>query len=232
MPALSLVRTVAVLVFATVAVLGPATAAVAQDACYPPPCTPGISDSTVEPGQAVSVTSGTASYEPGEPVEYGVQSTYQRLGQTTATASGAAIATFPMPRLAPGRHNVVFTSLRDGRQVRVPFTVSAPAPGAAAGPAASTSGDPAQKPAGAAAPAGVDGVAPVDPGSTIAPGRVDVLPRAAAPGERDRLLPIPELAARPGWALAVAAVVLGLVAWLITARRRRESVAGHAEDES
>lgn len=137
MPLPSLTRILAVLALATVALLAPASAAVAQDVCYPPPCAPGISDSTVVSGQTVTVTSGTGSYQPGELVEYGILSadgTDLPLGQATADASGAVRATFQMPDLPPGTYSVLFTSTVDGRQVRVPFTVPAGlAPGAGGG---------------------------------------------------------------------------------------------------
>ena len=123
----TLLRTLLAMLLTGAAVLGPASVAVAQEVCYPPPCAPGITDSTVVPGQTVTVSSGTGSYEPGESVEYGVESVYQRLGQTTANANGAAVVTFRMPDLPIGRHSVVFTSLVDGDQVRVPFTVSSAA---------------------------------------------------------------------------------------------------------
>lgn len=114
-----------------------APASAQQDACYPPPCAPGISDGTVEPGGEVTVTSGAGSYTAEEDVEYGVQSTYQRLGEEKADASGAAVVTFRMPsNLDVGRHHVVFTSMLTGKQVRVPFDLvaaSSPRTGASSG---------------------------------------------------------------------------------------------------
>lgn len=119
----ALVRILAGLTLTVLTLLGPTPAALAQDACYPPPCAPGISDSTTVAGQPVTVTSGNESFEPDEAVEYGVQSVYQRIGRATANAAGAVVVTFRMPTLASGNHHVVFTSLVDGDQVRVPFTV-------------------------------------------------------------------------------------------------------------
>lgn len=119
----ALVRALAALTAVVIALIAPGSAAVAQETCYPPPCAPGISDVTTASGQAVTVTSGTSSFEPGEPVEYGVMSVYQRLGETTADASGAVVVTLRIPELPAGRHSVVFTSLTDGGRVRVPFTV-------------------------------------------------------------------------------------------------------------
>lgn len=51
------------------------------------------------------------------------RSVYQWLGQATANAAGAVVVTFRLPALAPGDHHVVFTSLVDGDQVQVPFTM-------------------------------------------------------------------------------------------------------------
>lgn len=97
-----------------------------EQVCYPPPCAPGVSDSTVEPGGDMTATSGSGSFTPGEVVEYGVESTYQRLGEVKADASGAAVATFSVPTdLEVGGHHVVFTSVLTGKQVRVPFTLVA-----------------------------------------------------------------------------------------------------------
>lgn len=245
-------RALAALVLAAVAVLAPTSAAFGQDACYPPPCSPGISDTTSQPGQAVTVTSGTSSYDPGEPIEYGVQSTYQRLGETTADASGAAVATFDMPGLPPGGHNVVFTSLQDGRQVRVPFSVSVPARGVAdaRGPLPR---DPLQQPDDAEPPGSRDDVAPgpsVDgdgvarsdgsradvprhagvgqAGVPLRPGtgQSDVVRHAGTPHDGGRFLPTAALATVPGWSLVVAAALLGLVAWSLIWRRHRTRLAG------
>lgn len=115
------VRALAALGLTGFAVLAPATAAPAQEVCYPPPCTPGISDRTVRAGQLVTVTSGTGRYRPGEAVEYGLGSADQQTGQATADDSGAVVVTLRLPAMPPGRHHVVFTSLVGGGQVRVPF---------------------------------------------------------------------------------------------------------------
>lgn len=108
---------------AGLAVLGTAGAAAAQTAeCYPS-CPRSISDSTPVPGQTVTVTTAAGSFAAGEAVEYGVESTYQRLGTTTADATGAAGATFRIPTdLDAGRHDVVFTGT-SGTVVRVGFRV-------------------------------------------------------------------------------------------------------------
>lgn len=247
-------RSFAALVLAAVAVLAPASAAFAQDACYPPPCSPGISDTTSQPGQAVTVTSGTSSYDPGEPVEYGVRSTYQRLGETTADASGAAVATFDMPGLPAGGHHVIFTSLRDGHQVRVRFSMSAPARGVS-GARGPLPRDPLQKPDDAAACGALDDVSPGAPANGVArsdgsradvprhagagqagvplrpgTGQSDVVRHAGAPHDGGRFLPAAELATVPGWSLVVAAALLGLVAWLLIWRRHRTRLAGQGAE--
>ena len=115
----------AALTLAGLAVLGTAGPAVAQSAeCYPS-CPRSISDSTPVPGQTVTVTTAAGSFAPGEAVEYGVESTYRRLGATTADASGAAGATFRIPTdLSAGAHDVVVTG-SSGDVVRVGFRVVA-----------------------------------------------------------------------------------------------------------
>jgi LPXTG-motif cell wall-anchored protein len=107
---------------AGMALLGLAAPASAQT--YDDNESAGVSDSTVTPGQPLTATSGDGSFTPGETVEYGVESTYQRLGEVKADSDGAATATFEVPEnLSAGRHDVVFTSVASGKQVRVPFTV-------------------------------------------------------------------------------------------------------------
>jgi LPXTG-motif cell wall-anchored protein len=122
---------------AGVAVLGMGAPALAQTSpCYPPPCSSSISDSTVVPGQTVTVTTGSGFAGPGGMVGFEV------LGLTftrTADATGKASLTFKVPAgTAPGRYFVNFSSSTsfpngDGTAVigdslgRVPFTVVAAA---------------------------------------------------------------------------------------------------------
>lgn len=77
-------------------------------------------------GAEMSASSGIGSLDPGTPFEYGVESTYQKLGTGTVNASGAAVVTFTVPtNLSNGRHHVVFLGEKNGQpvEVRVPFTV-------------------------------------------------------------------------------------------------------------
>ena len=128
-----LTRALAALLLGGLVVLT-APASAQEQICYPPPCVAGVSDSTVEPGGQMTATSGSGSFTPGEVVEYGVESTYQRLGETKADASGAAVATFAVPtNLETGGHHVVFTSVLTGKQVRVPFELVAAPPAAPGG---------------------------------------------------------------------------------------------------
>jgi LPXTG-motif cell wall-anchored protein len=96
-----------------------------------------VSDSTVEPGQELTASTAAGSFPPGSEVEVGVESTYQRVGTTTAAANGSARFTFEVPRnLEPGEHNVVFTG--SGNTERVPFTVVGASGGAGTGSATDT----------------------------------------------------------------------------------------------
>jgi LPXTG-motif cell wall-anchored protein len=101
---------------------------------------PADADRTGNPGRCgrgaeMSVSSGNDAFDSGSTGEFGVESTYQRLGSFTANSSGAAVATFTVPsNLANGRHNVVFKGVKNGQPttVRVPFTVSGTAGSAGA----------------------------------------------------------------------------------------------------
>lgn len=129
MPVRTITAALAALLMSGLALLAAPLASAQEQLCYPPPCTSSISDDTPEPGEEMTVSSGPGSFTPGETIEYGVESTYQRLGETKADAAGAAIATFAVPtNLELGGHHVVFTSVLTGNQVRVRFTlVGAPA---------------------------------------------------------------------------------------------------------
>jgi LPXTG-motif cell wall-anchored protein len=101
---------------------------------------PADADRTGDPGRCgrgaeMSVSSGNDAFDEGSTGEFGVESTYQRLGSFTANSSGAAVASFTVPsNLSNGRHNVVFKGVKNGQPttVRVPFTVSGTAGAAAA----------------------------------------------------------------------------------------------------
>jgi len=89
-----------------------------------PPCTAGISDSTVAPGQPLTVSFPSGTFTPGETVEYGVRSTYQKLGTTTAAANGSTSATLTVPmNLGDGQHEVVFTGLTSHKVATMAFKV-------------------------------------------------------------------------------------------------------------
>lgn len=125
-----LMKGLTALSLAGVAVFGFQAPALAQTFCeqYPndPSCSEGVSDSTAEPGQPLTATTAPDSFTPGSPVEVGVESTYQRVGSTTAAQNGSANLTFTVPtNLSPGRHHVVFSGVRNGvpNQERIPFTV-------------------------------------------------------------------------------------------------------------
>lgn len=133
---------------AGVAVLGLSTPAIAQ--VYPPASTPAaISDTTVTPGQTVTVNSGSGSFAVAASVEVKV------LGITEtrkADASGNVSFTFTVPANAPtGRASVVFSN--SANRVEVPFTVVA---AAAAGPGQG------QRPSGSGLPlTGADQLVPL-----------------------------------------------------------------------
>lgn len=135
MPVRTITAALTALLMGGLVLLGAPLVSAQEQFCYPPPCTSSISDDTVAPGDELTVSSGPGSFTPGETIEYGVESTYQRLGEVRADATGAAVVTFAMPtNLELGRHHVVFTSLLTGKQVRVPFTlISAPAAAPAGG---------------------------------------------------------------------------------------------------
>jgi LPXTG-motif cell wall-anchored protein len=102
-----------------------------------------VSDSTVTTDQVLTATTPADSFAAGTPVEVGVESRYQRVGQTTAAANGSAQFTFNVPdNLAPGQHNVIFTGAGPNgapNTVRIPFTVVRES-GAGAGSGPSTAG--------------------------------------------------------------------------------------------
>lgn len=143
----TIATSIAALSLVGVAVVAPATIAHAQESSdcvvgngYAPQGQgQGVSDGTATRGQEISASSGCAQFAPGREVAFGVESTYQQLGTTTANAGGAANATFTVPQnLSNGRHHVVFTGPAFNGQgtntVRVPFTVVADAAGRAALP--------------------------------------------------------------------------------------------------
>lgn len=142
-----LARTLAAAAVVALAVVGTPAVALGQTAtdcsdpgavyppgsCEEPVQVTAVSDSTPARGQQMRATSGTGSFDPGTQVEYGVRSTYIRLGTTTVDATGAADATFTLPTsLADGQHHVVFTGVKNGvpTTVRLPVTVSGGATGA------------------------------------------------------------------------------------------------------
>lgn len=92
---------------------------------YPPGQNAGahVEDGQVQRGQQETAYSG-CDFQAGEDVEYGVESTYQKLGVVKANARGIATATFTVPtNLSDGTHYVVFKGLSSGKVVRVPFQV-------------------------------------------------------------------------------------------------------------
>lgn len=92
---------------------------------YPPGQNAGahVEDGQDQRGQQETAYSG-CDFQSGEDVEYGVESTYQKLGVVKANARGVAAATFTVPtNLSDGRHYVVFKGLSSGKTVRVPFQV-------------------------------------------------------------------------------------------------------------
>lgn len=96
------------------------------------------SNNRPSPGQQMSSSSGSGSFDRGTPVMNGVQSDFIQLGTGIVDETGAADATFKLPlSLEPGPHNVVFKGVKDGRpsSVLIPFTLVGDA-GAAGGGAA------------------------------------------------------------------------------------------------
>jgi len=144
----------AALSVAAVAMLGAPGAALAQEGPYSGPgrsasapgqgnfaSCPNDANRTGNPGRCgrgaqMSASSGRGSLDPGTSGEFGVESTYQRLGSFTVNADGAAVVSFTVPNnLSNGRHDVVFLGTKNGQpvEVRVPFTVSGTAGAAGAG---------------------------------------------------------------------------------------------------
>lgn len=125
-----LAATIAAAVLAGVSVLGMSAPALAQ---YSETTSPGISDSTVVPGQRVTVTSGAGAFTAGESVDVRVLSAgfEQRLGTMRAATDGSVTTTFTLdPSARPGRFEVRFAGVTN--TVSVPFTVvgaAAAAPG-------------------------------------------------------------------------------------------------------
>lgn len=120
----------------------------------------GVSDGNPAPGERMSANSGRGSFDPGSRAEYGVESTYIKLGETTVNADGMAVASFELPTsLAVGQHHVVFRGIKDGAPatVRVPFTLTAAAAGGAGGGTA----NPREGVLGALPRTGADAVVPM-----------------------------------------------------------------------
>ena len=130
---MKLTRMAAAAALAATAVFGVAAPALGQSYDDNEPA--GVSDSTVTPGQSFQADSGSGSYNPGESVEVRVLgANFDQVCQASATAdsTGNVEATCTVPSNArPGRARVLFTSLVNGDEVTVPFTVVS---GAAASP--------------------------------------------------------------------------------------------------
>lgn len=111
--------------------LGAGQAAAATPGCgagqYPPGGhAKGVSIEEAQIGTTEEAHVGTCTFDAGSNGEYGVESTYQRIGSFTASVTGSASVSFDVPKnLDPGSHEVVFKGQRDGQpvSVRVPFLV-------------------------------------------------------------------------------------------------------------
>lgn len=130
---MKLTRMAAAAALAATAVFGVAAPASAQSYDDNEPA--GVSDSTATPGQTITADSGSGSFEPDEQVEVRVLgSNFDVVCEESATAdsTGNVEAECTVPSNAqPGRARVLFTSLVNGDEVSVPFTVVS---GAAASP--------------------------------------------------------------------------------------------------
>lgn len=116
-----LAATVAAAALTGVSLLGMSAPALAQ---YSSTTSPGVSDSTVVPGQTITVTSGAGAFVPGESVDVRVLSAgfEQNVGRFTAVRDGSVTATFTLdPSARPGRFTAVLSGASN--TVRVPFTV-------------------------------------------------------------------------------------------------------------
>ena len=102
--------------------LGMSAPVAAQD--YPPASGATISDTTVLPGQQVTVVTAPGSFAPGTTVTVTVPGTSVS-GTAVVGANGSASFTFTLPLgTAPGAYSVVFTG--GGSTASVAFTVVAP----------------------------------------------------------------------------------------------------------
>jgi LPXTG-motif cell wall-anchored protein len=80
----------------------------------------GVQDAEVQVGETEEAHVVDCTFDPGSPGEYGVQSSYRRLGAFTATATGATAVTFAVPAgLELGTHRVVFRGIKNGRPLTV-----------------------------------------------------------------------------------------------------------------
>jgi hypothetical protein len=116
---------------ASVAVLGLTAPAFAQT--YPPASGGGVSitDTTPAPGQAVTVSVGAGTFDPGSSVTVSIPE-FEISGTVTAAANGGASFTFDVPSGAqPGSVSVSFSGTLDGASVdrEISFTVDAAASG-------------------------------------------------------------------------------------------------------
>lgn len=117
---------------ALVGLATPASAQAAPAACaqgvleaYPPGQTQqAVSDSTPNRGQLISAC--VRGFKPSSSFEFGVESTYMKLGTGTVNAGGVANASFNVPTtISLGPHSVVFIGTRNGAPatVRIPINV-------------------------------------------------------------------------------------------------------------
>lgn len=86
----------------------------------------GVSNEQVQRGERQEAHVPDCTFDPGSEGEYGVASTFTRLGAFRATQTGSAAVSFVVPTgLAPETHDVVFRGIKNGRPatVRVGFTV-------------------------------------------------------------------------------------------------------------
>lgn len=124
----------------SLAVAIPASAAPPPSGCkpvagkpaYPPgQCKkPGVSDSTAQPGQSLTATSGEGQFDPGSTVTVivtGPDGQKLNLGSVTVNSAGEAVVTFKVPTSwGSGSATISFTGPFGGvtRSVNVPFKVT------------------------------------------------------------------------------------------------------------